>query len=83
MSECLHCDIMELVDQQLAEPNADLVEVAAKVAEAMTDVVLMAEPQDQAKLMAEVITLIGSLYLEKSGATDGGGTEPGSSGRRH
>ena len=83
MSDCLHCDILDLVDQQLAEPNADLVEVAAKVAESLTDVVLMAQPEDQAKLMAEVIALIGSLYLEKIGATDGGGTEPAGSGRRH
>jgi len=83
MSHCLHCDILDLVDQQLAEPNADLVEVAAKVAESLADVVLMAESQDQAKLMAEVITLLGSLYLEKIGATETGTTEPGASGRRH
>jgi len=43
----------------------------------------MAESQDQAKLMAEVITLLGSLYLEKIGATETGTTEPGASGRRH
>ena len=40
-------------------------------------------PEDQAKLMAEVMALIGSLYLEKTGATESGGTEPGASGRRH
>ena len=39
--------------------------------------------RDRAKLMAEVIALIGSLYLEKIGATDGGATEPAGSGRRH
>ncbi|MGC8074500.1 hypothetical protein ACP3W1_28470, partial [Salmonella enterica] len=60
MSDCLHCDIMDLVDKRLADPNADLAEVASKVAEAMTDVVLSAPPEDQAKLMAEVIALIGS-----------------------
>jgi 2-oxo-4-hydroxy-4-carboxy--5-ureidoimidazoline (OHCU) decarboxylase len=77
MSDCLHCDIMELVDKQLADPDADLAEVAAKVAEAMTDVVLTAPPEDQAKLLAEVVALIGSIYLEKTGA-DGG-----ASNRRH
>lgn len=78
MSACLHCDIMDLVDKQLADPNADLAEVASKVAEAMTDVVLSAPPDEQAKLMAEVIALIGSIYLEKTGATD-----DGASSRRH
>lgn len=78
MSDCLHCDIMELVDKQLADPNADLGEVAAKVAEAMTDVVLSAPPEEHAKLMAEVIALIGSIYLEKTGATD-----DGTSSKRH
>ncbi|MEW6450086.1 MAG: hypothetical protein AB1490_05520 [Pseudomonadota bacterium] len=78
MSDCLHCDIMDLVDKRLADPNADLAEVASKVAEAMTDVVLSAPPEDQAKLMAEVIALIGSIYLEKTGASD-----DGASSRRH
>ncbi len=78
MSDCLHCDIMDLVDKRLADPNADLAEVASKVAEAMTDVVLSAPPEDQAKLMAEVIALIGSIYLEKTGASD-----DGASTRRH
>jgi hypothetical protein len=78
MSDCLHCDIMDLVDKKLAEPDADLAEVASKVAEAVADVVLQAEPEDQARLMAEVIALIGSIYLEKTGATDGG-----ESSRRH
>ena len=78
MSDCLHCDIMDLVDKQLADPDADLAEVASKVAEAMTDVVLSAPPEDQAKFMAEVIALIGSIYLEKTGAV-----EDGTSSRRH
>ena len=78
MSDCLHCDIMDLVDKKLGEPDADLVEVASKVAEAVADVVLQAEPEDQAKLMAEVMALIGSIYLEKIGATG-----EGESSRRH
>lgn len=77
MSDCLHCDILDLVDKQLAEPNADLAEVTSKVAEALADLVLTAPPEDQAKLMAEVIALIGSFYLEKTGAD---GSE---SNRRH
>jgi hypothetical protein len=63
---------MDLVDKQLAEPDADLVQVASKVAEAVADVVLTADPQDQARLLAEMVALIGSLYLEKSGAVEGG-----------
>jgi hypothetical protein len=78
MTDCLHCDINDLVDKQLAAKDADLVEVAAKVAESLADVVLLAQPEDQAKLLAEIVALLGSLYLEKSGAVEGG-----ESSRRH
>jgi hypothetical protein len=33
MSECLHCDIHELLDSQLEGKEANLAEIAAKVTE--------------------------------------------------
>ena len=37
MSDYLHCDINELVEEQLKDENANLAELAAKVAESLVD----------------------------------------------
>jgi hypothetical protein len=77
MSDCLHCDINELVDQHLAAENLDLAEMASKVAESLVDTILLAQPEDQAKLMADVIANFGALFLEKSTVA------PGDRSKRH
>ena len=78
MSDCLHCDINELVDKWLQQEGADLAELSAKVAESLVDMILLAAPADQTKLMADVLANFGQIYLEKS--TVGEGDEPS---RRH
>jgi hypothetical protein len=78
MSECLHCDINELVDKWLERDGASLAELAGRVAESLADMFLLAPPADQSKLMADVLANVGQMYLEKSGATEG--DEPS---RRH
>ena len=78
MSDCLHCDINELVDKRLESENADLTDLAARIAESLVDLILLAPPGDQTKVMADVISNFGQLYLEKSGAI-----EPGESSSRH
>lgn len=50
MSDCLHCDIHELLESQLQGKEANLVEIAAKVTEVLADLILMAPPDDQSKL---------------------------------
>jgi hypothetical protein len=70
MSECLHCDINELVEKQLERDDADVAEVAARVTESLTDLIMLAPPADQAKLMADVLANLGQLYLEKTGAIE-------------
>jgi len=45
MSECLHCDINELVEKRLEGEGADLAEVAALIAESLADLILLAPPQ--------------------------------------
>jgi hypothetical protein len=73
MSECLHCDINELVDKQLDREGADLADLSARVTESLVDLILLAPPGDQAKLMADALSNLGQIYLEKTGAieTDG------------
>ena len=46
MSECLHCDIHELLDQELQGKEANLAEIAAKVTEMTADIILMAPPDE-------------------------------------
>jgi hypothetical protein len=77
MSDCLHCDINELVQRYVEPVNADLGEVVAKLAESLVDTILLAPESDHSKLLADAISSLGLLFLEKSGAVE---TE---SGARH
>ena len=70
MSECLHCDIHELLDSRLAGKEANLAEIAAKVTEVLADIIVTAPPDDQATLMADILANLGSFVLEKKEDTD-------------
>ena len=72
MSDCLHCDINQLVQQHLERGNADVGEIAAMMAESLADLILLAPDEDQANLMAHALSAFGQVYLEKSGAFEGG-----------
>ena len=64
MSECLHCDIHELLESRL-QNEANLVEIAAKVTEVLADLILMAPADEQSTLMADTLANLGSFLLEK------------------
>ena len=72
MSECLHCAINQLVQQRLERGDSDLVEIASMVAESLADLILLAPEDEQASLMAYVVSGLGQMFLEKSGAVEGG-----------
>ena len=78
MSDCLHCDINDLVEERLKRDDADLVDMAARMAESLADLILLAPPEDQSKLLADALTNLGQAFLEKSGAMEGAESE-----RRH
>jgi hypothetical protein len=79
VSDCLHCDIHDLLEPELAREGADLGAISAKVTEVLADLVIMADPQDRAALLADVIANLGHIVLEK---TEGAGSsEPKA--RRH
>jgi hypothetical protein len=78
MSDCLHCDINELVQNHIDRGDADLVELAARMAESLADLILLAPEDEQSKLMADAIASFGHVFLEKSGAV-----ETDESGARH
>ena len=71
MSDCLHCDINELVRQHVEGGTNDLVEIASMMAESVADLVLLAPEEDRANLLAHVISAVGQMVLEKSGAFEG------------
>ncbi len=72
MSDCLHCDINELVREHVEGGINDLVEIASMMAESVADLVLLAPEEDRANLLAHAISTVGQMVLEKSGAVEGG-----------
>jgi hypothetical protein len=70
MSDCLHCDIHEMLDVHLQSEQADLGEIAARVTEVLADLILMVPPADQAMLLAAVVSNLGGMVLEKSQEAD-------------
>jgi hypothetical protein len=70
MSDCLHCDIHELLDSELQDKEVNLTAIAAKVTEVLADIILMAPPDEQSVLMADILANLGSFLLEKKEDTD-------------
>ncbi len=71
MSDCLHCDINELVRQHVEGGTNDLVEIASMMAESLADLVLLAPESDRTNLLAHAVSALGQMVLEKSGAFEG------------
>jgi hypothetical protein len=72
MSDCLHCQINDLVEQQIAAGENDPLVLASKIVESLADLILSVPQQEQALMMAEVLSQFGDVMLEKSGAIDDG-----------
>ena len=73
MSDCLHCDINELVQKHIEKADAaDVADVAARMAESLADMILTFVPEeDQANVLAHTIAHLGEMFLQKGGATEG------------
>jgi hypothetical protein len=70
MSDCLHCDIHEMLESHLQSEQADLGEIAARVTEVLADLILLAPPEEQAMLLASVVANLGGMVLEKNEEAD-------------
>jgi len=68
MSECIHCDIHDLLESHL-QGELNLVEIAAKVTEVLADLILLAPLEERGTLMADVLANLGSFVLEKGEGT--------------
>ncbi len=71
-AECLHCEINEVVQKHIERhEQSNLAELVAKMGESLVDLILLG-PEDQwGNLLAEAMSHIGQVYLEKSGAVEG------------
>jgi hypothetical protein len=68
MTECLHCEINELVQQRIEGGGADAAELASMIVESLAELILLVPESDRAKLIADALAQFGQMYLEKSGA---------------
>jgi hypothetical protein len=69
---CLHCEINDLVQEYVdGQDNVDIAELAARMAESVVDLILLAPEEEQAKLLAATIAHLGQAFLEKSGVVEG------------
>jgi hypothetical protein len=74
MSDCLHCDINDLIRKYVENnESADVSKIAAMVVESLAELILSVEPEsEQAKVMADALAHFGNVFLDK-----GEGVEPG------
>ena len=74
---CLHCDINDLVQEHVeGQEKVDLTDLAARMAESVVDLVLLAPEEEQAQLLAFTMAHLGHVFLEKTGAIEGGSSTP-------
>jgi hypothetical protein len=66
MSECIHCDIHDLLESHLEADDANIAEIASKVTEVLADLILMVPPVDRGMLMADIMANLGQFVLEKN-----------------
>ena len=70
--ECLHCAIVDMVEERIEAGGADAATLASLIAESLVDLILMVPESEQAKLLAHTVSALGDFYLQKSGANGGG-----------
>ena len=70
MSECLHCEIHELLESHVQSEEVNMAKIAAKITEVLADIILTAPPDKQSTLMADILANLGRFVLEKKEDTD-------------
>jgi len=65
MTDCLHCDIGELIDEHLKQEQPDLAQIASMIAQSLAEFILQAPQHEQANLMADALATLGATFLDK------------------
>ncbi|HYA05403.1 MAG TPA: hypothetical protein VEF90_05885 [Xanthobacteraceae bacterium] len=65
MSDCLHCDINELVRERIeGQDNVDLADLVARMAESLAEAIMLGPKDQWAALLAEAIRHLGNTMIE-------------------
>ena len=65
MSDCLHCDINELVRERIeGQENVDLGDIVARISESLAETIMLGPKDQWAALVAEAIRHLGQTMLE-------------------
>jgi hypothetical protein len=65
MSDCLHCDINELVRERLeGQETVDLADMVARMAESLAELIMLGPKDQWAVLMAEAVRHLGNTVIE-------------------
>ena len=67
-SDCLHCEINELVQKRIVDSEpVDVALLAASVIESLVDLIIQVAPESEhAKILADTMSHFGEVYLERS-----------------
>jgi len=66
MSDCLHCDINDLVRERIeGQESVDLADIVARIAESLAETVMLAPKDQWGALMAEAIRHLGQVVIEE------------------
>jgi hypothetical protein len=66
MSDCLHCNIHDLLEGHLQSEEANLADIAAKVTEVLADLILLAPPDERGTFIADILANLGEFILQKN-----------------
>ena len=69
--ECLHCAVIDMVDERIAAGGANAADLTTLIVESLVDTILRVPEEEQAQLMAHTLAALGDLFLQESSA-DGG-----------
>jgi hypothetical protein len=63
MSDCIHCEIHDLLESHLEAEEANLAEIASKVTEVIADLILMDPPADRGILIRDHMANLGQFVI--------------------
>ncbi len=64
MSDCLHCDINELVRERIeGQDNVDLADMVVRVSESLAELIMLGPKDQWGLLMAEAIRHLGNTVI--------------------
>jgi len=64
MSDCLHCDINDLVRERIeGQADVDLADLVARIAESLAETIMLGPKEEWAVLLAEAIRHLGNTVI--------------------